>query len=756
MAAPVSGQALLKALILLGAAVNAPPSPSDGPGGVYNYTSDTSGRTTMKIGCSIDPPARQRQWERQCCPEPQEWPGFYYEVPFAAKFEKILHRYFKLMGAWLGPVRCNYCGRYHIEKFDLQLLGGRAEFDEWPQRSNAVSLHCNRQPGILLAHAVAQKGPTGEQKVLRGECDLRFPPAVRTLAGLLLNNVQDAEEKAALRREPVVLVITASPRPGTSARRASIAVSHAKDETKGGSPGSNTPFPFAPVLPLSPHSTPGKRAERRRGGTLISIPIYRAPQLALIARASPVTALPPSLPLPLLTRVRMTTVSTDPSPAARPTPAARSSATTASRTARSRTLAHSDRAAASPTRSASGVRVRARRGAATAWRPRTRARHHSPPQYTRASGQTWAWRSAGAYACRTRRSEKTPPTGQGARTRILVYAPRACKHGDSAGLPLVTSLVPDNALPRRSLASLTFPGSETKKRNPPSRLKARPARARTAPTRVIAETPSEDVGALEVRVEGIRRVYLQMRAESGVDQRKPVVFERFVGRDARERVVPQRASVMVRRARVRANVPPAAVAGHGRTHGRRATRGRRGACSSTRARVADGVWGRGRGARACIGSGAPGELAGGPERKKEKESLVSPPFKKKEKKKQQLKIAQERGCEISQCCIKGVRVGRNLLDPARGSFLGWKWNGGDEARGRRWGMFSSRDLRVNAIDLLKVGHPWLMIPMPLLFKFSKDLLPKSSHPSPTTDGLGASPDAVYYMVGVVRGAHESS
>ncbi|KAJ6518100.1 hypothetical protein C8R47DRAFT_1086007, partial [Mycena vitilis] len=51
----------------------------------------------------------------------------------------------------------------------------------------------------LLAHSVAQKGVAGEQKVLAlVYAQLRFPPAVRTLAALLLNKVPRAEEKAAL------------------------------------------------------------------------------------------------------------------------------------------------------------------------------------------------------------------------------------------------------------------------------------------------------------------------------------------------------------------------------------------------------------------------------------------------------------------------------------------------------------------------------------------------------------------------------
>ncbi|KAJ7472928.1 hypothetical protein B0H11DRAFT_1919124 [Mycena galericulata] len=51
----------------------------------------------------------------------------------------------------------------------------------------------------LLAHSVAQKQEAGEQKVLAlAYIILRFPPAVRTLAGLFLNKVPRPEDKAAL------------------------------------------------------------------------------------------------------------------------------------------------------------------------------------------------------------------------------------------------------------------------------------------------------------------------------------------------------------------------------------------------------------------------------------------------------------------------------------------------------------------------------------------------------------------------------
>ncbi|KAJ6451921.1 hypothetical protein C8R45DRAFT_1041477 [Mycena sanguinolenta] len=51
----------------------------------------------------------------------------------------------------------------------------------------------------LFSHSVAQKGIAAEQKVLAtAYAVLRFPPAIRTLAGLLFNKVPRPEEKAAL------------------------------------------------------------------------------------------------------------------------------------------------------------------------------------------------------------------------------------------------------------------------------------------------------------------------------------------------------------------------------------------------------------------------------------------------------------------------------------------------------------------------------------------------------------------------------
>ncbi|KAJ6484910.1 hypothetical protein C8R45DRAFT_1099057 [Mycena sanguinolenta] len=109
---------------VLQGAINAPPSPTDGVGGVYTFR--VNGHRTVKVGKAIDPVKRKAQWARQCQGEQQEWVEFYWEVPFARKFEHILHVELKCLGAWLGRVRCRYCGKLHQEKYNLKRCGGMA------------------------------------------------------------------------------------------------------------------------------------------------------------------------------------------------------------------------------------------------------------------------------------------------------------------------------------------------------------------------------------------------------------------------------------------------------------------------------------------------------------------------------------------------------------------------------------------------------------------------------------------------------
>lgn len=124
---------------LLQRAISAPPSPTDGVGGVYVFGVNRG--LTFKVGKAKDPVKRKAQWARQCRGEQQEWAPFYWEVPFAGKFgefftksaaigltvaEHILHLELKRLGAWLGRVRCGYCGKRHQEKYGSKRCGGMA------------------------------------------------------------------------------------------------------------------------------------------------------------------------------------------------------------------------------------------------------------------------------------------------------------------------------------------------------------------------------------------------------------------------------------------------------------------------------------------------------------------------------------------------------------------------------------------------------------------------------------------------------
>ncbi|KAJ7441830.1 hypothetical protein B0H11DRAFT_1932749 [Mycena galericulata] len=92
-----------------------PPSPSDGPGGFYTYFD--APLSIAKYGRSRHPARRKREWGRQCQGEVQIWLAFYWEVPFAAKFERLIHLHYQRAGYWLGPVTCMFCGVNHQEKY---------------------------------------------------------------------------------------------------------------------------------------------------------------------------------------------------------------------------------------------------------------------------------------------------------------------------------------------------------------------------------------------------------------------------------------------------------------------------------------------------------------------------------------------------------------------------------------------------------------------------------------------------------------
>ncbi|KAJ7286826.1 hypothetical protein C8J57DRAFT_1215132 [Mycena rebaudengoi] len=128
-------------LLSLADEILAPPRPSDKPAWIYSYIAPSSqlslplpaapDNLDIKIGRTRKLPRRQQQWALQCPGEPQFWVVAFL-VPFAIKFgglvEAILHRHYKLSGAWRGPTPCDYCPRSHIERFSLFRVGGIAGF----------------------------------------------------------------------------------------------------------------------------------------------------------------------------------------------------------------------------------------------------------------------------------------------------------------------------------------------------------------------------------------------------------------------------------------------------------------------------------------------------------------------------------------------------------------------------------------------------------------------------------------------------
>ncbi|KAJ7747477.1 hypothetical protein B0H16DRAFT_1461957 [Mycena metata] len=79
-------------------------SPKDCKGFIYIYFGNYKGRTYAKIGYTTRLEERPGEWARQCFPEQHEWMHVAIEVEYCKKN--------------------GYCHKKHIEKFDLQRLGG--------------------------------------------------------------------------------------------------------------------------------------------------------------------------------------------------------------------------------------------------------------------------------------------------------------------------------------------------------------------------------------------------------------------------------------------------------------------------------------------------------------------------------------------------------------------------------------------------------------------------------------------------------
>ncbi|KAJ6617612.1 hypothetical protein B0H10DRAFT_2218347 [Mycena sp. CBHHK59/15] len=119
-------------------AILAPPSALDKPGALYIFEipADQPNRRTChalaraqirmaKIGHSKHPWKRWAQWLCKCWGQQQDW-WAYWNVLYAAKFEALIHLHFKLLGAWMLPSECHFCGVRHTENFGFRACGGRA------------------------------------------------------------------------------------------------------------------------------------------------------------------------------------------------------------------------------------------------------------------------------------------------------------------------------------------------------------------------------------------------------------------------------------------------------------------------------------------------------------------------------------------------------------------------------------------------------------------------------------------------------
>ncbi|KAJ7505067.1 hypothetical protein B0H11DRAFT_1905143 [Mycena galericulata] len=120
----------------IAAILNSVPSPSDTYGVLYAFyifrtqprrrygRTPKHPRAKVKIGRANNPLRRRREWARQCRGQRQKW-WFWWDVPFAKKFERLIHTHFRVHGAWVQPSPCGFCLVRHEEQFDYARCGGK-------------------------------------------------------------------------------------------------------------------------------------------------------------------------------------------------------------------------------------------------------------------------------------------------------------------------------------------------------------------------------------------------------------------------------------------------------------------------------------------------------------------------------------------------------------------------------------------------------------------------------------------------------
>ncbi|KAJ7431146.1 hypothetical protein B0H11DRAFT_2262304 [Mycena galericulata] len=121
---------------LIAHVLNSPPSPSDAPGYLYAYRifrhqplwrfgrRPRFPRAKIKIRRANNPQRRRREWARQCRGQRVKW-WFWWYVPFAKKFERLIHTHFRVHGAWVHPSLCGFCLVRHQEQFYWARCGGK-------------------------------------------------------------------------------------------------------------------------------------------------------------------------------------------------------------------------------------------------------------------------------------------------------------------------------------------------------------------------------------------------------------------------------------------------------------------------------------------------------------------------------------------------------------------------------------------------------------------------------------------------------
>ncbi|KAL0580187.1 hypothetical protein V5O48_001846 [Marasmius crinis-equi] len=98
----------------------------DGPGWVYAYVivggSTVPNTLLVKVGASNDWERRMSEWEAQCFGEEQVWlvkiPAFYRFLT-----ERVTHAILEHEAVSRPIKKCQYCGRFHQERFVMRIQG---------------------------------------------------------------------------------------------------------------------------------------------------------------------------------------------------------------------------------------------------------------------------------------------------------------------------------------------------------------------------------------------------------------------------------------------------------------------------------------------------------------------------------------------------------------------------------------------------------------------------------------------------------